>query len=412
MEISWSPVKSGTFKETLKLTDSKGNVKEIYLQMRSVELKKAVNKKTLLAPSLSKKLKASPQKAIVNKTVVQKKANILINSNQENQKMTPVHSKTRPLGESNLNASNIFDTKVYSFPNLDTLFEKKPQGDNFDKENMSPATPPHNPFDFIDNLRFTPTSVTIPREESHLEYLASLPTPKATDYKASLDVKIKAERLSVSKFGTPLQMNASDISVLAQMPTPKGLHDTTNKSNIISNLDATPFQGNATTFEPHVFSTLTKACNKKVEMEFGNQFENKQLFTEDSPILTIGNNGYKNENDRLSTETYVIASNLERLSSETYTKCIESPLLLHEEEIHLASGLVMDKTRSMTPPPLSIIVEESEMDGTGVSNVENLASKTFNIKQEINTSPQKHKKAVEEVRFHQFFIKKIIFSLV
>uniref|UniRef100_A0A336KZE0 CSON002493 protein n=1 Tax=Culicoides sonorensis TaxID=179676 RepID=A0A336KZE0_CULSO len=390
LQIVWNPVKVGIFKDVVQLTDSKGNKKDIYLALKAIELKKPGSKKQWTAPVLAKRLKASPQKAPIRKqAVIQQKASILKNSGHESKLSTPGINKTRPLGNSNLNATNIFNTDGMNFSNLDNLFVPN----QFDKENKSPITPP-NASNLFSGIKFTPATETIPKEISCIDYLASLPTPTAETYtERKRPASPEHVRFTIPEKleTTQNNVNASDISVMAQLATPNGLFE---RSSILPNktitiTGATPLRGNQTTnFEPHIFSTITKMSKN---LEADESVGGKELFFDALDEMSFATPKPFGSMERLSSETYVKATHLERLSSETYNKCSMSPMSVHEDEAPVG----MDKTRIVTPPPpLSMIEEECEID-TSCNN--NLIQKTFHIKNENKTPPNHHKKVVEEI---------------
>lgn len=396
LELVWNPMKAGIFKDVVQLTDSKGNKKDVYLTMKAIEVKKPGVKKSWQAPpAMPKRLKTSPQRPVVKKqAVMQQKASLLKSTTvQDNRLASPVVSKTRPLADSNLNATNIFNAEGMNFSNLDNLFAPIPLG----KENKSPITPP-NFTEMFNDIKFTPRTETIPKESSCLEYLASLPTPKGEmlserNRPSSPErVRFTIPEMSITKLDTPNMKNVTDMSVMAQMPTPSGIYGETSlrpsKGDTIKIERDTPARANTTNFDPHVFSTLTK-LPKKIDEE--DSFAGKELFFDAL--------------EEMSFATPKPLGSMERFSSETYVKCSISPMSVHEDEIHTTTGPVMDKTRVVTPPPpLSMIEEESEVDTTSQINQEQLQSKTFNVKDHNRTPPNLHKKAVEEVILKVFFV--------
>lgn len=398
LELVWNPSKGGIFKDVVQLTDSKGNKKDVYLTMKSIEVKKAGAKKTWQAPPvMPKRLKTSPKRAVVKKEVVlQQKASILKRSVQDNNRLaSPITSQIRPLGDSNLNGTNIFNAEGMNFSNLDNLFASN----RLNKENKSPITPP-NPGGLYTDIKFTPRTETIPKESSSIEYLASLPTPKGEMYietrRHFSPERVRFTIPDISKLNTPNPVNASDMSVMAEMPTPTGLYgEMSHKIMTIKSEKDTPARANTTNFAPHIFSTLTKQA-----MTVGDEdsLGGKELFF-DALEDTFGTQKALGSLERLSTDTYIKSENLERFSSETYVKCPISPMTVHEEELgQTIAQPVMDKTRILTPPPpLSMIEEESEVDTTSHVRQDGLQSKTFNVNDRNKTPPNLHKKAVEEV---------------
>lgn len=368
--------------------------------MKSIEVKKLGAKKA--PPVMPKRLKTSPQRPVVKKQMVlQQKASILKRSVQDTRVASPVREKTRPLKDSNLNGTNIFNGDGMNFSNLDNLFVPN----QLNKENKSPVTPP-NIGGLYKDIKFTPHTYTIPKESSNLEYLASLPTPKGDTYnenrhQASPErVRFYLPEMSIMKLTTPSIINASDISVMAQMPTPTGLYNEMAHKTVTMKAE-TPARANTTNFAPHIFSTLTKMA-MKVENE--DSLGGKELFF-DALEDTFGTPRPLSSLERLSTETYVQVDNGERFSSETYVKC-QSSMMGHEE---LVVHPVMDKTRVITPPPpLSMIEEESEVDTTSHVHGGGLQSKTFNMNDVHNkTPPNLHKKAVEQVSSRNVFANEI-----
>lgn len=195
MEVVWKPVTGGIFNDVIVFSDSRGVKKDVKLVMKAVDTRKAAAPKA--APQLSKRLKPAAKKApVVSRMVLQHKANVI--GKVATSTPTVQHSAKAPLSESNFNASNIFQPPDLQM--LDTIFEKT------EKENKSPITPPG---DLFSQIRFTPATEKINKEESCLEYLASLPTPTGERLRPSI------------KLPQPRTDLLNDISVLASMVTPK-----------------------------------------------------------------------------------------------------------------------------------------------------------------------------------------------
>lgn len=324
MELIWKPLEAGIFNEVIIFSDDAGNKKDVKLIMKSVDLKKNTTvRRPVMAPTLSKKFKASPKRQGVSKSVLQQKTmlfdSVVVKKRSSmvvNKTVTVSNSnKTKPLTENNSNIPKIQVTET----------------DNFGKENASPFTP-SNSSDLFADIKLTAGTEKVPKQSSCLEYLASLPTPKADmSFKVPAD-NLEAKKLVLSPseepdanngtvFMTPsyaatFNMTCSEISMLADFATPK----TSNK-------------------------TVTICGNEK-------------MYWEMDPL-----------------------TNLERSSSETSVKYTTSPCPSDlAPDDHLQNAVAVDKTRTITPPVqmcgLSMIEEETDGDYTKASIIR---SETFRV---------------------------------
>lgn len=334
-------------KETLQFTDDRGFKKDVAVIMKSVDLtKKTLKSSKKSVPVVIKKLKLkgpSPPKRISTtkrsplRSTARTSSAVLITKKVEVE-TTFVEQKIEI--KTPLRPRNPFDS--YNFSNIgNDFFENDFQASKKNnKENQSPATTPTNASSIFDRIQFTPQT----DKKGSLEYLASLPTPVGNYNSESI---VQRTEFNFRKFLTSPQ---SDDSMKCEMQTPRPLEMT-----------------NVSHFKPDVCSTVTKN-----EIKFIIENCDEDEFDSDSKKKLFDNSGY-----------------MERLSSETYVTCPISPQSFEPspssiEHYQTARNLTMNKTHSVTPPPLSMILEEEGSQDFG-STFSRPLQKTFQIA--VNNTP-------------------------
>lgn len=333
-------------KETLQFTDDRGFKKDVAVIMKSVDLtsKKNLKNSKKSVPVVIKKLKLkgpSPPKRVSTtkrsplRSTTRTSSAVLITKKVEIEQKIEIKTPLRP--------RNPFDS--YNFSNIgNDFFGNEFQSVKKDnKENRSPVTTPTNASSIFDRIQFTPQTDT----KGSMEYLASLPTPIGNYNSESI---VQRTEYNFRKFLTSPQ---SDESMKSEMQTPRP-SEMTNVSHFI----------------PDVCSTVTKNEIKFI-IENCDEFDSDS----DSKKKLFDNSGY-----------------MERLSSETYVTCPISPQSFDETKIepspthyHTARNLTMNKTHSVTPPPLSMILEEEGSQDFGSTFSKPLLQKTFQIA--VNNTP-------------------------
>lgn len=165
LEVVWSPLKAVSCRETIQISDNYGNKKDVAVILKSFEPKKLRK----VGPSgYHKKLKLktpSPPKHFNRPTSTAKSTVSTFFEYSESQS-THHQLTVSPL-------RNTTNVRVQQ-----DVFERiQFSSHRTDKENSVPGTP-GNASALFDNIHFTPKTQTKPRNESKLEYLSSLPTPK------------------------------------------------------------------------------------------------------------------------------------------------------------------------------------------------------------------------------------------
>lgn len=182
MTISWSPLKAVSCKETIQLTDSLGNKKDVSLVFKSLELKKTSKKPGVISIPKRLKMKTPSPPGNLRRSIFSKKVTTTT-VHQEVEEVCEYQQvivEERPaLAPRNMNASNIFETDVINFSTIDSMFEiTSPKKVRIEKS--VPTTPlgDINASDIFDNIKFTPATETKSKSTSKLEYFASMPTPQ------------------------------------------------------------------------------------------------------------------------------------------------------------------------------------------------------------------------------------------
>lgn len=345
-------------KETLQFTDDRGFKKDVSVILKSID--KNLTKKLLIksVPVVTKKLKlkgpSPPKRSPLRlKTTRTSSSAVLITKKVEVQS-TFVEQKIDIEIKSPLRSRNPFDS--YNFSNIgqDFFGSEFRSAKKQNKENCSPktATTPTNASSIFDRIQFTPAT----DKKGSLEYLASLPTPVGNYNSESI---VERTELTCRKFLTsPLSDESMNFkNEIMETPRPSEL---TNVSH----------------FYPDICSTVTKN-----EIKFIIENFDEDEFDSDSRKKLFNNSGY-----------------LERLSSETYVTCPISPQSFNDtktetsptriEHYHTARNFTLNKTHSVTPPPLSMILEEEgsqDFGSTFLQKNNKTLQKTFQIS--VNNTP-------------------------
>ncbi|XP_053698807.1 protein abnormal spindle [Sabethes cyaneus] len=364
LELVWNPLKVISSKETIQISDSIGNKKDVALILKSSDSKRVAPKKTVCKQAtIPRKLKLkspSPPKQIIKRTVTMKKRESpLKKSFLTTQSNCLVVSKNNVLVDRT--AANIFSEVNFSRISSEPMQFSMAA----DKENVSPQTPERN-SNLFKGIQFTPSS----KDNSHL---ADLPTP-VNPLKTSAFLYDKTTTITKKPYISPngdqylrvrdIHSLPSDQSVLAMAETPKSNYKTYNASEIIG----TPFNRKSSLiensrFDPNCFSTITKE-GKPLEPEIG----------------TAESNGDINKQLNFSCEIELAESQCKELpvtSAKTkefdsamgsYSPCHEIQLVLLEslEGVPNEQQKILNKTQTVSTndshQQLSMIAEESSRD--------------------------------------------------
>lgn len=197
LELVWSPLDVISCRETMQISDERGNKKDIAVILKSCALKKT-NSKKVASSGFPKKLKMKTPSSnhFGRSTATTSKASKAISSENRAPPMSPLR-----------NATNLLKSEF-----LDRIDIATCTSILLDKEN-APATP-NNVSDLFENIRFTPLTETKPKCESKLEYLASLPTPVAASRSNVVVTNVSRRRIIESPVATTRRLH--------ELPTPQG----------------------------------------------------------------------------------------------------------------------------------------------------------------------------------------------
>lgn len=334
LEVVWSPLKVVSCREILQLTDHYGNKKDIAIILKSIELKKAGNRKlgSVNHPQRLKFKTKSPSPAKnVSKTTFMKRTTIYKEYSEEIHHHTTKEQIKEPLAPSSRTfaSQNAF--------NCDSVhFTKVVENDyNYhDKEN-APSTPV-NASALFDSIKFTPATETKSKSSSKLEYLSSLPTP----------VGISRENMVFTENTTRRKLehdNSPDVDYRRQL---------NNKEN-----SQVPATSRNMSFESPVNQNVAPVASRM-------------------PLRFCDDN-----TDNVAFEVSA-ESHKGSLGSETFLKSLDNSI--HEIQLILTPNMpeqksFMSKTHLLsTPPPMPIISENEAM--TNCTTPERLTlQKTFNV---------------------------------
>ncbi|XP_055616188.1 protein abnormal spindle [Toxorhynchites rutilus septentrionalis] len=367
LELVWNPLQLLIGKECLQLSDSRGNKKEVTLILKSMELKKASNKKQLSKPVLPKKLKLkspSPPKILLKRAVLKKKRDSPSRSITQSSPSVHPASPVNVLRPSH--ASNIFSASAFNFSHVSEAADYDRRNN---KENVSPGTP-ENASRLFNGIKFTPTS-----HSKDISYLADLPTPinflKLDDIRLERTTTIR-KRLSISPEITQRQLPSyenetpritisHDHSALALKRTPKSSHSTTIHRTLNASESKNMFCVSKE-FDPNCFSTVTKPERQENvhqtvdeatkdsgrQLNFSHEYVLNDIQTKEFPV-----------GDKKSTRNNVAGS---------ISPCNEIQLVLMNalDTAYGEQPKVLNKTQTVSPyslsPQLSMIAEESSRD--------------------------------------------------
>lgn len=160
LELAWSPVEVTSCRETMQISDERGNKTDVAVVLKSCALKKPNSKKNTVSGFPKKlKMKTPSPPSHFGRLASTSKTTKASSTENEAPPMSPLRNAT------NLRKPEFLDR--IEICNFATIL--------LDKEN-APATP-RNVSTLLDNIRFTPLTETKPKCDSKLQYLASLPTP-------------------------------------------------------------------------------------------------------------------------------------------------------------------------------------------------------------------------------------------
>lgn len=362
LEIIWSPLKEMCLKETLQFTDDRGFKKDVAVIFKSVDknlTKKVLKNSRKSVPIVVKKLKLkgpSPPKRISTakrspiRSQTRTSSAVLLTKKEEVETLVETTFVEQKIEiKTPLRPRNPFDS--YNFSNIGSDFfgSEFRSAKKENKENQSPATTPTNASAIFDRIQFTPQT----DKKGSLEYLASLPTPVGNYNSESI---VQRTELKCRKFLTSPQ---SDESIMCEMVTPRP-SEMTNVSHFI----------------PDICSTVTKN-----EIKFIIENCEEDEFDSESRKKFDNSSGFM---ERLSSETYVTCP----ISPQSFGDSKIEPSPTRVEHYHTARNITLNKTHSVTPPPLSMILEEEaslDFGSTFSQQGQKTLQKTFQIA--VNNTP-------------------------
>lgn len=186
LEVVWSPLKIVSCREVIQISDDNGSKKDVSVILKSCELKKAGRKVTSMGYSKRLKLKTpSPPRNFSRPSICSK----VSSSPYAQRDYLEAQPSRQALAVSPLrNTTNVrMQQDIFDRISFSTCMSFR-----YDKENSAPDTP-KNASALFDHIRFTPLTETRPKNESKLDYLASLPTPIGTKREDILidDIRIR-----------------------------------------------------------------------------------------------------------------------------------------------------------------------------------------------------------------------------
>ena len=346
LEVVWKPLKVVSCREILQLTDNYGNKKDIAIILKSIELKKAGNRK-LGSANHPQRLKfktktPSPAKS-VSRTTFMKKTTIYKEYSEE------IHHTTREPMKEHLAQSTRTFASQNAFNCDSTRFSRVENEYSYrDKEN-SPVTP-SNASAIFDSIKFTPATETKSKSSSKLEYLSSLPTPVAI----SRDTMVFTETATRRKL-------EHDIS--PDVDSRRQQNDKENPQVNVREIIHTE-TSRQVSFESPVRKTVAVAASR-MPLRFSDDITNNAAF-------------------EVSEESHM------ELGSETFLKIEDTSI--NEIQLILTPNIpeqksFMSKTHLVSTPPSMPIISENEAM-TNCTTPERLSmQKTFNVaKQSLETS--------------------------
>lgn len=360
LEVVWKPLKVVSCREILQLTDNYGNKKDIAIILKSIELKKAGNKKLGSAnhpQRLKLKIKTPSPAKSVSRTTFMKKTTIYKEYSEEIHHIARETMK-EPLAPSTRTfaSQNAFNCDSTRFSKVENEYHYR------DKEN-SPATPA-NASALFDSIKFTPATETRSKSSSKLEYLSSLPTP----------VGISRENMVFTETTTRRKLehdNSPDVDSSRQL---------TNKENLQVNVrENIPDTFRQVSFESPVRKTVSAAS--KQPLRFCDDITDNAAF-------------------EVSTESHM------ELGSETFLKIDDTSI--HEIQLILTPNMpeqksFMSKTHLVSTPPSMPIISENEALTNCTTPERTKLQKTFNVAKqslEDNSFNVRMSESLREISFH------------
>lgn len=227
MDIVWNPTVVWSTREIIQFTDNRNFKKDVAVILKSIDktqqskvtLKKssAIKSHTVEYKILKKKM---PIKSPSPRTKMQRnRLSTLAAVNSIGKKDSPLTGRSqmkKVLGTSNQNG----------FSNV-SIHGAKPI---HEKENMQPQSPPNMSF-VLDSITFTPATKN--KQNTNMDYLASLPTPNS-----HLD-KNQSYTIRVSETSTHIYRNLNETETIISTPSTKLNDETTVFSNLQTPNDRT-----------------------------------------------------------------------------------------------------------------------------------------------------------------------------
>lgn len=234
MEILWVPLQEIICKETIQLIDNRNFKKDVMVILKSID-KKIEKKKTTKPMGFTKKLKLkspSPPKRFRTRTSsASSHTTVRKNSNQteinlsQSATTTFVVELNQATNVASFNFSAVLSPLSTRNSNLQSAQSEEPPilPQFTGKENKSPNSP--NVSNLFDQIKFTPIAQN--DLKSNVDYLANLPTPKATNELISKTPKPMSKLPQTStahKRLSPYSPSSRPSTTnLFDMETPKGL---------------------------------------------------------------------------------------------------------------------------------------------------------------------------------------------
>lgn len=222
LEIVWSPTAIWSTREVIQFTDNRNFKKDVPVILKSVD--KTQNPKATLRKAvhgadnrvITKKLTLKSPKMQRNRLTVWNSSMVTnVNNAKERRSVKPDMSRVlAPAMPSN----TVPDSNV-TFDNIPTVAEF-----TADKENVSP---PNDICGVMDSMAFTPVSKS--RNDTTLDYLASLPTPSSNVKSTPMEYPRHQTQLSAKQFANRLD----DIDLVISTP-----YTIQNRTTVIEHMQA------------------------------------------------------------------------------------------------------------------------------------------------------------------------------
>lgn len=358
MEIIWNPLTAFSDKDKIHITDNRNFKKDVLVIFKSFDPNKQIQKKSIATKQqgvhlVQKRPKIAVQMSASTAARKQSAEKILLQQNTINRqtniksyttKFPPATEQERlPLGQliNRVEESN----KIFTFSaNNNNKQSAK-------KENISPVTP-SNASAIFNQINFTPATSQTEKQNSHFDYLASLPTPTLEPRKVTYNLspkksstrKVNAARQANIENENPEDLywmstqnpSSSDNSLLAGATTPTSTVRSATSILFIENIESTDLNlrrqlfdekpSNKTYNIPNsngiadnsmlpIITTNAQEINSLQANNIGkSECDNEELFhsIKNSPSATTGNTGNLTKNDITNMDISVIGTPLRK----------------------------------------------------------------------------------------------------